>query len=493
MRIPHTFFKKTAVCTLLIALALLSLTGCSNDGPAIAANPQSISFGAAPPLSLRGTATVTASASSGLAVSFSSSTPAVCSVNSSTGIVTDITVGNCIIAANQSGNTFYAPAPLATQTLAVMFNPDQTISFGAAPTLSLGGTATVSATASSGLAVRYSSTTPSVCTVDGSSGLVKDLTTGACIIAADQTGDANFNPAPQATQTIIVATPPLITVPGAPTGVTASAGNSPNSIIVTIAATDSGGSPITSYSVISTPGGITATGTASPLTVSCPVSCSGYAFSASATNVIGSSAPSAPADVITAYTVEETFYEPDTQPRNSIFIGSFTFNATTGTVSNLKGTLSESMTGGKIAYPNDTMNWLTLTNQLSAVPVTLGGVNGLLVSTFLLPTTNTFTTAYGGDGWSPGTGFATYYGFPTAPNPKAGGVGNAYAMIFVNTANPTTALTQAQIDKLAYADCAAGGMMGSVCMTGTTIAGYGSIGSMSGHPVSQIITKGVAP
>jgi hypothetical protein len=62
-------------------------------------------------------------------------------------------------------------------------------------------------------------------------------------------------------------------------------------------------------------------------------------------------------------------------------------------------------------------------------------------------------------------------------------------MIFVNTANPTAALTQDQIDKLAYADCAPGGMMGATCMTGTTEAGYGTVGTMSGYPVSQVITK----
>jgi hypothetical protein len=188
-------------------------------------------------------------------------------------------------------------------------------------------------------------------------------------------------------------------------------------------------------------------------------------------------------DVITTYKVVETFYEPDTQPRDSIFIGTFTFNATTSRVSNLQGILSESMTGGLTAYPKDTMTWLPLKYQLSSKPATLGGVNGLLVTTFMLNTTNTLSTQGGGDGWSPGTGFGQYYGFPGV-NP-----GNAYAMIFINTANPTAALTQAQIDKLAYADCAPGGMMGGTCMTGTTEAGYGTVGTMSGYPVSQVITK----
>ena len=127
------------------------------------------------------------------------------------------------------------------------------------------------------------------------------------------------------------------------------------------------------------------------------------------------------------------------------------------------------------------MTWLTLGNQLSSVyDPALGG---LLVTTFRLSDTNTLWTGTGGDGWAPGSGFGLYHGFPGA-NP-----GNAYAMIFVNTANPTAPLTQAQIDRLAYADCAPGGMMGSTCMTGTTVAGYGTVGTMSGYPVSQTITK----
>ena len=123
------------------------------------------------------------------------------------------------------------------------------------------------------------------------------------------------------------------------------------------------------------------------------------------------------------------------------------------------------------------MTTVALNNQLSAVAdATLGGQ---LVTTFALTTTDTFN----GGGFAPGG--TQYFGLSTStPNNH-----NAYAMIFVNTTDPTTALTQAQIDKLAYADCTAGGMMMSSCMTGTTVAGYGRIGTMSGYPVSQVITK----
>lgn len=35
--------------------------------------------------------------------------------------------------------------------------------------------------------------------------------------------------------------------------------------------------------------------------------------------------------------------------------------------------------------------------------------------------------------------------------------------------------------------------MGAVCMTGTSAAGYGAIGTMSGYPVSQVITAVPVP
>jgi hypothetical protein len=288
------------------------------------------------------------------------------------------------------------------------------------------------------------------------------------------------------------------TVPGAPSGVTATAGTASNTVSVSIGATHDGGSPITGYTVTGyafpgyTATSITASGTSSPIIATCPTTCNGLAFSVFATNAVGSGSSSALTDVITSYNIVETFDEPSYDFKDTIFVGSFTLNSTTGTVSNLHGIMSESMTGDDVAYPNDNMTWLPLLNQLSSLPATLGGVDGQLVTTFMLPTTNTFTDIpdFGGtDGWSPGSGNSLYYGFPTAPNPLAGGVGNAYAMIFVNTANPTAPLTQTQIDKLAYADCAPGGMMGVTCMTGTTVEGYGMLGSMWGYPVSQIITK----
>jgi len=204
------------------------------------------------------------------------------------------------------------------------------------------------------------------------------------------------------------------------------------------------------------------------------------------------------------YNITETFHEPDTQPRDTIFIGSFDYDSSTKTVSHLHGQLSESMTDTNGA-PIDAnhMVWITLSNQLvSWYDATLGGT---FAAAFKNTSTKTFynpggvgphsVAADGGDYWSPEVGVSMggiYYGFPV----KANNPGNAYALIFVPD-SPTTPLTQAQIDKLAYADCVptapggmmmGGGMMGSVGMTGTSVAGYGATGTMSGYPQSQVIT-----
>nr|MBL8409899.1 hypothetical protein [Dechloromonas sp.] len=436
-------------------------------------------------LPLNGTATVTAVASSGLPVRYSSKTASICTVDAVSGLINAQRIGNCVIAANQGGNSSYAQAAEATLTLSVYFDPNQTISFGTAPALSFGGTAAVSATASSGLAVAYSSLTPAVCSVDANSGLVTDLTVGSCIVAANQAGDATYRAAPQAAQTLIVTMPAVITVPGVPGGVTATLGTGLTTVVVTANSVDSGGSPITGYTVTSLPAGISVNSSSLPITVTCPSSCAGYAFSLAASNGVGNGSASAAAHILAKYDVTETFYEPDTQPRDSIFVGSFTYDFTTRTISGLKGRLSESMTGGLIAYPNDTMTWLNLDNQLHSWYD--AGLGGTFVVSFKNTNTNTFSTMLGGDGWSPQAGVdvgGIYYGFPTPANNP----GNAYALIFVPD-NPTNALTQAQIDKLAYADCAPGGMMGAVCMTGTSVAGYGAVGTMSGYPVSQVITR----
>jgi M6 family metalloprotease-like protein len=79
----------------------------------------------------------------------------------------------------------------------------QTITFGTAPAVAVGVTGTLSATASSGLAVTLSSTTTATCTLSGSK--VTGVAAGACVVAANQGGNATYAAAPQVTKTITIA------------------------------------------------------------------------------------------------------------------------------------------------------------------------------------------------------------------------------------------------------------------------------------------------
>lgn len=276
-------------------------------------------------------------------------------------------------------------------------------------------------------------------------------------------------------------------VPDAPTTVSVAVGPTVgSSAIVSFAAPlVVGSSAITSYKVTANPGGITASGTTSPITLTGLTPTTAYIYSVVATNAQGNSSP-ATSGLINFYSVVETFREPMTQPNDTIFTGTFTYDSTNKVVSNLAGSLTQSMTKtnpacvGTMMTPcayGGPMTTVALNNQLSAV--TNGTLGGQLVTTFALNTTNTFD----GGGFAPGG--TQYYGLSSGtPNNH-----NAYAMIFVNTTDPTTVLTQSQIDMLAYADCTAGGMMMTSCMTGTTVAGYGRLGTMNGVPVTQVITK----
>jgi len=158
-----------------------------------------ITFGTTPSISPGSTGSVSATANSGLAVTFTSLTPAVCTVSGTT--VTGVAAGSCTLAANQAGSATYAAAPQTNLNFNV--GAAQTITFGAAPQVVLNGSGTVSATATSGLTVTFSTLTPTVCLVSGAA-TVSGIATGTCTIAGNQAGSSSFSAAPQATQTFTV-------------------------------------------------------------------------------------------------------------------------------------------------------------------------------------------------------------------------------------------------------------------------------------------------
>lgn len=163
---------------------------------------QSINFAALPDQQLNTpTFTITVTATSGLAVSMVSTTMAVCTVTSPGGVVSLLSTGTCSITAGQSGDGSWLPAAAVTQSFNVV-KATQTISFGAPGQQTVGMQLSLAASASSGLAVSYASTTPAVCTVAGN--LVTLLAAGSCSVVASQAGNAVYAPAADVAQQFAV-------------------------------------------------------------------------------------------------------------------------------------------------------------------------------------------------------------------------------------------------------------------------------------------------
>lgn len=168
---------------------------------------QTISFAAVPDKQLGDPAfPVTATASSGLPVRVLSNTPTVCTVNGAT--VTLLASGICTISARQEGNErFQAASPvLQSFTIRSAQKSNQTVTFAPLVDKVLGEPPfPLTATASSGLAVRFVSDTPGVCAVNGIT--ITLIAIGECAVTATQEGNAGTNPAPPVTQRFTVTNP----------------------------------------------------------------------------------------------------------------------------------------------------------------------------------------------------------------------------------------------------------------------------------------------
>ena len=224
--------------------------GNANYGPAarvqqtvqVGPGSQTISFTAPSSGSVGGSATLSATGgASGNPVVFSvdpSSQTRECNVSGTNGTTVDYTgVGNCVLDANQAsdasqaGPATYLAAPEVAATITVG-QGSQTISFTSPVSGTVDGSASLSATGgASGNPLIFSvsgSSGAGVCNVTGVNGTtVKYATPGNCIIDANQAGNADYEAAPEVSQTISVRE-------GAPPGGGSGGGLPPAPVTVTL-------------------------------------------------------------------------------------------------------------------------------------------------------------------------------------------------------------------------------------------------------------------
>jgi trimeric autotransporter adhesin len=204
---------------------------------------------------------------------------------------------------------------------------------------------------------------------------------------------------------------PAAIVPGAPTIGTATAGNAQASVSFTAPATD-GGSPITSYTVTSSPGSKTGSGTASPITVTGLTNGTAYSFTVTATNAVGTSSASRASNSVTPVS-------PLTAP------GAPT--SATATAGNAQAAVSftapASNGGSAITSYTVTSNPGSKTGSGAASPITVTGLTNGTAYTFTVTATN----ANGTGPASASSNSVTPATVPGAPTIGTAVTGNAQA------------------------------------------------------------------
>jgi hypothetical protein len=167
---------------------------------------QLVTFTSTPPADpiIGDTYTPAATATSGLPVAFSiaAGSATICQLDG--GVVTFIGRGQCLIDANQPGDTEWSPAPPVQQSVAVRQSQSITFTSTAPAGPIAGDTYTPVATATSGLPVDLSIAAASSAVCDLINGVVTFVAGGECVIDANQPGDAEWLPAPQVQQSLTI-------------------------------------------------------------------------------------------------------------------------------------------------------------------------------------------------------------------------------------------------------------------------------------------------
>jgi len=152
------------------------------------------------------TVSLAAAASSGLPISFASLTPGTCQVSNQT--VSFIAVGSCSIKASQLGGFGWDAATDVIRTFDIL---PQTILFNnIADVLSNAGQISLTASATSGLPIAFTSSSPDVCEVQNNSNVLTIKKSGQCRVGADQSGNQFWDAAQQANRAFSVLPAPPI-------------------------------------------------------------------------------------------------------------------------------------------------------------------------------------------------------------------------------------------------------------------------------------------
>ncbi|MCX6854659.1 MAG: fibronectin type III domain-containing protein [Verrucomicrobia bacterium] len=208
----------------------------------------------------------------------------------------------------------------------------------------------------------------------------------------------------------IVVTRAAPAAPNAPTSVTGTAGNASASVAFTAPAFD-GGSAILSYTVTSSPGGLTGTGAASPISVGGLTNGTAYTFTVTATNAIGTGAASAPSAAVTPRTVPGFPTSPVATPGNASASVAFTAPASNGGAA-ITGYTVTSSPGG-------------FTGTGAASPINVTGLTNGTAYTFTVTATN----VAGPGAASAASAAVTPSTVPGAPTSPVATAGNASASV----------------------------------------------------------------